>query len=776
MAVLPVGFGASGGYTIDRSLRFRASASAYLNRTPASAGNRKTFTISFWMKRGASLSDNYLFEAYLDNANRSFIRFGSDSFIFAQTGTVNNLITTQVFRDPSAWYHFVLAVDTTQATSSNRIKLYVNGTQVTAFSTAAYPSQNADYQFSNSVAHYVARSGYNGGYGYFDGYITEINFIDGQALDPTSFGEYNDDTGVWQPKKYVGTYGTNGFYLNFSDNSSTTTLGEDGSGNGNDWTLNNFSLTSGSTYDSMTDVPTLTSEDAANYAVLNPLAGNTSATVSNANLRFAPSAAAGNKQATIGVSSGKWYWELTIASLSSYQTNGITSNASTATAYDENYGYASDGRKWVAATPSTYGASYTTGDVIAFALDMDAGTLTAYKNNSSQGTLTTGLTGTMFPLVRTDGTGTIDANFGQRPFAYTPPTGFKSLNTYNLPDSTIVDGGEYFNATTYTGDGTDNRLIANSSSMDTDLVWIKGRSSAYNNILFDSLRGNGNYLSSNSTGQENFAGSLGWTNSGAGTGGFVVDYGTNPTLNETGTSYVGWQWKANGSGVSNTDGSITSTVSANTTAGFSIVNYTGTGVAGTVGHGLGVAPAMVIQKNRSSASTHWPTWHKNLSSPTNGLYLSTAGAQFAATVFYSAAPNASTFTVQTDLYVNSSGQNYVAYCFTEVEGYSKFGSYTGNGSADGPFVYTGFRPAFVLFKRTDSTSDWHLYDTTRSTYNVIAAALYADISNAENSGQPFDILSNGFKLRVAGGELNTSSATIIYAAFAENPFKNALAR
>jgi hypothetical protein len=230
--------GASGVWTLDdqlqnsanwpvtpalatNSVRLRSSASAYLNRTPATASNRRTFTISFWAKRGESWSDNYVFEAYSDDTNRSFIRFGSDKFYFAYDGSTNNLITTQVFRDPSSWYHFVLAVDTTQATSSNRLKLYVNGTQVTAFDTASYPAQNTQYYINSTLPHYIARSGFSGGYGYYTGYFTEWNFIDGQALTPNYFGATNGATGAWQPATYRGTYGTNGFYLPMSVDAPT---------------------------------------------------------------------------------------------------------------------------------------------------------------------------------------------------------------------------------------------------------------------------------------------------------------------------------------------------------------------------------------------------------------------------------------------------------------------------------------------------------------------------------------------------------------------------
>jgi len=318
----------------------------------------------------------------------------------------------------------------------------------------------------------------------------------------------------------------------------------------------------------------------------------------------------------------------------------------------------------------------------------------------------------------------------------------------------------------YTGNNASNRAITG-VGFQPDFTWLKARNQVYNHYVYDAIRGAGYVLKPNLTSVE--ADQTTSFNS-FDSDGFSV--GSHGMLNSSGESVVAWNWKANGAGVSNTDGSITSTVSANPTAGFSIVTYTGTGSAATVGHGLGVAPSMIIWKRRDSTS-NWYVYHKDVTP--KALLLESTSAAYTTTLFSGFVSASDTLTLGAQGF-NISGASHLAYCFADVEGYSKFGSYTGNASADGPFVYTGFRPAFVMFKRTDSTSDWHLYDTSRSTYNVIAAGLYADLSNAENSGQPFDILSNGFKLRVAGGELNTSSATIIYMAFAENPFKNSLAR
>ncbi len=348
------------------------------------------------------------------------------------------LVTTQVFRDPAAWYHIVLSVDTTQATASNRAKIYVNGNQITAFNTAVYQSQNSSLTYNSATAHYLGCLG--GPTRFLDGYMTEINFIDGQALTPSSFGTFNS-YGVWQPITYGGSYGTNGFYLPFSNATSTTTLGYDFSPNGNNWTTNNISLTAGATYDSMTDVPTLTSATAANYCTLNPLENPAGFTLSGGNLDMSGANAWRGTRATIGVTSGKWYWEYVHTSATAGGGTGISTQAGytwaqMATAdpgtYSGGWIYIYTGQKGNSNSYVAYGAAFTQNDVIGVAFDADAGTLVFYKNGVSQGTAYTGLTsGPYFP---TDGGafGGNVYNFGQRPFAYTPPSGFVALNTFNL--------------------------------------------------------------------------------------------------------------------------------------------------------------------------------------------------------------------------------------------------------------------------------------------------------------------------------------------------------
>ena len=795
------------GYNLNNSLRFRSSASAYLSRTPASATNRTTWTLSMWVKRGKVSSESGFFGAGPDGSNFTLFEFtaGDQMLLYSANGGATSflLTTTQVFRDPSAWYHIVISIDTTQATSSNRVKLYINGSQVTSFSSATYPAQNYQTFIDNTTTH-VFGNIYNGGAPYFDGYMTEINFIDGQALTPSSFGNTNAVTGVWQPAKYTGTYGTNGFYLNFSSiattSGSNTGLGKDFSGNTNYWNTNNISVTSGITYDAMTDVPTLTSTTTANYGTWNPLnAFNT--TTSSANLNFTMSANNTQSiQGTFGMTSGKWYFESAFTSADVVNLiigivgANYSANGSRPYTQSTGYMYISSGNKINNGSGAAYGSTYTTNDIIGVAVDLDNGKIWFSKNGTWQASgdpaagtnpAYTGLSGSFVASVTNGNDGVNYAgwiNCGQRPFSYTAPSGFNPLNTYNLPTSTIVQGNKYMDATAYTGTNGSPTTQVISSNFQPDFLWFKKRSAAYDHALIDTNRGITKQLYSNLTNAE---GTDSDVLTAIGASSFTVG---NSNYSNYGT-LVAWTWKANGGTTSsNTQGSITSTVQANTTAGFSIVTYTGnltgspSGGNDTVGHGLGVAPKMIIFKRRDGTSP-WIVWHTSLSGVSYVVQLNATSAEInsaTAPGWLGGTPSTPTSTIFGTNYItgrNVSGQTQVAYCFAEISGFSKFGSYTGNGSTDGTFVYTGFRPKYILIKVTSTTEDWYIYDTSRITYNLGNIFIYADLSNAENTGATgIDILSNGFKQRQTGVGNNSNGATYIYAAFAENPFKNSLAR
>jgi hypothetical protein len=327
-------------------------------------------------------------------------------------------------------------------------------------------------------------------------------------------------------------------------------------------------------------------------------------------------------------------------------------------------------------------------------------------------------------------------------------------------------------ATTYTGNGS-TQTITNAAGFRPDLVWYKGRSFAYNHGWFDSVRGATNYLASNLTDAAISISGVTSFNSN----GFTL--GSSGNGNNSGTTYVGWQWQAGqGSSSSNTSGTITSQVSVNAAAGFSVVTYTGNGTAGaTVGHGLGVAPKMIVVKVRSTGAD-WYVYHAGMASPKdNVMYLNATNGNTASSVWNNTAPASSVFSLGNAGAVNGSGSTFVAYCWAEIDGFSKFGSYTGNGSTDGPFIYTGFRPKWVMVKWSSAGgTNWNIVDTSRDTFNEEQKFLAANAADTEGTLAFLDGLSNGFKIRTSAGAQNSNGGTYIYMAFAENPFKNSLAR
>ena len=779
MSLLPVGFGSSGGYQVQRSVRLRAAASACFSRTPGNMA-ATTWTISAWVKRGTLGNNGTIFSACdASSANTTWVGFNGDALAFSLTDGTYYIQSSAVYRDPSAWYHVVAVLDTSNATASDRMRLYVNGERITAFSTATYPPQNYTTFVNTAVPHTVGSRYRNGVIDrYHDGEMAEVIFASSSALTPSAFGEQDSATRMWVPKKYTGTYGTNGFYLDFKDNTSATTLAYDKSGNGNNWTPNNISTTAGSTYDSMLDVPTLTSETAANYAVLSPVDSGGD-TISNANLNLTTSSGDKTTRASIGVTSGKWYWEVTLVDATASAGGkraaiGIANqnkDVSTWVGADANsWSFVTDtGNKATNGSGTAYCPACGTGDIIGVALDADNGTLVFYKNGTSLGTAFSGLTSgnTYFPAISMAvASAQSAANFGQRPFAYTPPTGFKALHTGNLPTPTgaAAKPWEHFDTVLYTGNSPSSQTISG-FSFAPGLAWFKSRSLAENHNLVDSVRG-AFRLRSNTTDAESAA-TVTLTSNG-----FTVG---SQTESNNG-AMVAWSWKAGGAAVTNNAGSITSQVSANTAAGFSIVTYTGTGANATVGHGLGRALDLLIVKGRSTTND-WPVWTKALSG-TESLFLNLTNAkQTGVSAWNSTTPSSSLFYLGASNPVNAATNTFVAYCFAEIPGFSKFGSYTGNGSSDGPFVFLGFRARYLLLKRIDSANSWIVYDTVRNTINAMGAPLGPNLSDVEGSNtQDFDIIANGFKLRTTGAGRNANGGTYIYMAFAEAPFQCANAR
>ncbi len=546
-------------------------------------------------------------------------------------------------------------------------------------------------------------------------------------------------------------------------------LGKDLSDKLNNWTLNNVSLTAGSTYDWMLDAP------GNSYCTISPLMYRYSTghcVYSYANLRATNDSGVASKYiwGTQFVSSGKWYWEMLVEAVGGGGSLiGVDSGLAQNTVFTDSVCYFSNGHKYVNNVDTAYGAAYTTGDIIGTALDKDANTVEFFKNGVSQGVISLVSTAVALGMIVQMGTSAIMvANFGQRAFAYTPPTGFKALCQANLPDPAILNPELHFDVRTRTG--TAATYSVTDLLFQPDLAWIKSRGRAVDHALYDSVRGVQKQLESNQTGVETTE-TTGLTafNSNGYTGGALDQINGTTATN----SFVDWLWKAGGAAVTNNNGSISSQVSANVLAGQSVVTYIGTGVNATVGHGLGTFPSLVIHFNRDVAYDH-PVWHKALLG-TEFVNLNTTAAKATdATLWNSAIPTSTVINLGTSGRTNYNHQ--VAYCFAEIAGYSKVGSYTGNGSADGPFVHLGFKPKFVMIKRTDSTGSWQVFDSIRAGYNVDNDQLVANTSAAEVTTDLLDLTANGFKLRSTSTEVNASSGTYIFLAFADVPAKYSLAR
>ena len=909
--------GASGAadFEVERSLRFNDDDGAYLEETAGTPTNNKIWTYSVWVKRTTLSGDQAILVGYSNGGSFDQILFsssgGRDNQLFMQfnnSGTYGQFTSTRLFRDVGAWAHLVIKADTTAG--SNGVTVYWNN-EVVAGTWNVTLAQDATFHSLNQsgdnfrIGHLASAVANH----YLDGYLAEVNFVDGQALNPSSFAETNSETGQWIPKKPSVTYGTNGFRLNFSDNSGTTatTLGKDYSGNGNNFTPNNFSVSAGSGNDSLEDSPT------NNFATFNPLhtaSGTNFATFSNGNLDHSLAVSQNASSSFLIPKTGKWYAEyvLTAGALLSYM--GVRNPNLFSGVFQMQF--TDDGSSLSAAAQvrvdntytETLSSSYANNDILGIKVDRDAGTIQFTKNgtNNSTAVSLSGASDTsdlVFFIARSQSgsysfAGSV--NFGQRPFSYLP-TGYKSLCSANLPDPTILLPNKYFDTVLYSGDGNSTRTFSNVLEFQPDWFWTKVRNAAYAHLLYDSVRGPGQLksLASQTTGAEGAEldnTTYGYLNS-FDANGFSVTKGSSSTnfFNESGKNYVTWNWDAGDTdgktytvtvvsdsgnkyrfdgfgtsavtldlaeggtyifnypsahpfrfsttsdgthgggseyttgvtvlsstsvqivvaasapqlyyfctihsgmggaintnstlGSSNFDGSIQSTVKVNTTAGFSIVTYTGTGADGTVGHGLGVTPDFVVVKNRDS-SEHWSVKHKDLTSGYNlKLNLNEAEGQSTGSTNgiiadLSSSSNFSlTRTGNTGNYdnVNISGDKHVAYCFSGVAGYSKFGKYTGNGDSNGPFVFTGFRPAWVMIKRSSASEGWHMFDNKRDPDNVIEDRLEADSAAAAFTGYDWlDFLSNGFKTRINVNNTNGSSSTYVYLAFAESPFKNSRAR
>ena len=1062
--------GAGGGSfyptTIDQSLRFNDDSSAYLSWTPATAGNRKTWTWSGWVKRG-NLGEQDIFGDNTTSSSDGFIKFRSDNTLQfgSYVGSYQfDIRSSALFRDVSAWYHIVAVYDSSNATATLRQRLYVNGEEV-SYGTQTNSSQNYETKINNNVSHAIGHFVNSGGVQYLDGYLAEVNFIDGQALDATYFGD--DQNGVWIPKTYAGTYGTNGFYLPFNvtagdgvyldgvgdnirwtdatqydigtsddfclefftkgdfennysygigdytnayfllqlgangliygyygngqantlgdmtayltttdwhhiayvrdsgtyrlyidgvqrgtgtgggtvasnlarfdvgdahqgagaphfngylsnlrftigsarypsgttftvptttltndssdvkllafttstitadgsnaaiagsitegnptyteDNPFSDTIGTDASGNSNNFTSYNLDFS-----DVLLDSPT--SNFYTMSPLLNALTGPVTFREGNLSALFSSGSYENGAYSSAALpSSGQWYTEVYVKAAGGSPGIGLQqTNKKNYTSWRDYWNYTGPG-SYSNQTPVYYFTgsvyhdatlsaktvvtglpSWTTGDIIGIAIDVDTNEIWFSKNgtfinsgdpatNANPFLLGSAMNPSQGDVVHIHAmsyqSGDYIFNFGQDSsfagnlapgnnadangvgnFKYAPPTGYLALCTSNLPDVALGPdvntsderANENFIPYTYTGDGTSTRSFTG-MGFSPDWLWNKCRTIGFSNQLYDTVRGPNKGLQTNTAGPENSYTLL----PSFDTDGFTI--GTDGTagnvLNQPAATYATWSWKAGGTptatntagvGAVPTSGSVlidgvastsalagtiaANKITANTDAGFSIINFTGNGLSGqTVAHGLSSTPDFIIHKDRNTNSNNnsWNAWHKYAGDGNDYGYLSsTAGFTGDAQII----PNGTdTIELKANLTTtNQSGHSFIMYAFHSVDGFSKAGSYNGNGSTDGAFVHTGFRPAFVLLKKSSAGGDnWSIYDTGRDPYNVATKYLIPNNSQTEGSTTSLDFVSNGFKIRASGSWINTASATYIYMAFAENPFKYANAR
>ena len=647
----------SGSYELDQSLRTNDDDSAYLSWTPSSAGNQTTWTWSGWVKRGVLGSNNTIFGAGNGGTIFDELRFGSDDkldFYTYSSATHGQRKSTAVFRDTSAWYHIVAVYDSTDSTALDRMKLYVNGEQITDLATTTNPSQNHQSNINNNIIHAVGAVYAGQLYNPYDGYLAEVNFIDGQALTPADFGE-TGDYGEWKPIEYSGTYGTNGFYLPFK----------------NDYTVEGFSTT-----------------------LYKGSGGTNSLTV--AGVGFSPSFVwLKNREAN---NNGHHFLfdKLRGTSLKALRTNVNNAEGFPNPAYDRFTRFDNDGFSMIG---GQFNAAYINSaqPYVAWSWDMGAAT----------------------------------------------PTGFGCV-TY---------------------DGTQRDLGVGGMNFSPDLVWIKRRNGVAEHFLIDKVRGSRKILNPDGTGAEldrSYFRSFD-------PDGFTLEPSVSNSNNQ-GDTYVAWGWDMGGTTATNTSGGITSTVMANTTYGQSIVSFTGTGSSSTVGHGLTSAPEVVLVMNRDIV--HNPSmWHTSIPN-THYLHLDGTATSAQNTAYWnSTSPTSSVFTVGTSADVNGSSNNMIAYCFHSVSGYSKFSSYSGNGSTSGPTVTLGFRPAFIMIKSSTQAENWNIIDNVRSPFDKysngsnLRNVLKANVTVAESQfGIKFT--DTGFQLVTTDGEVNANGQTYTYMAFA----------
>jgi hypothetical protein len=850
MSLLPassIGDESTGFYNgvIGQSARFEDNDNSRLSKSWSSAGNRKIWTLSWWMKR-SNLGEKTIFSSPKSASENGFTVYFPDDkleiFEYRNTSRTSTFgaTTDMVFRDTTNWYHCVIYWQTdTYSSDADSVRLYVNGSQVNL--NFRNDGVGADYESvwwnNSSYTQYIG--GQRANSQNFDGYIAEVNFIDGQALTPSNFGETKN--GVWIPKSYTGSYGTNGFRFTFADSSS---LGDDTSGNTNDFAVSGLAAT-----DVVKDSPE------NNFATLSPLRSGENAssqTFKEGNLEWTSSAYGYNSTgSTINVpTSGKWYFEVYVKlhgtgeshdfgpGLQGVKLDSMSKSDPATATYGDSTHYITRrdfgsrieknlGNVYIGNNPGTGEpdesdsvVNYNQGKIVQLAFDADSGKVywgldntywdddVSTDGNPSSGTnettsLTTGVE-YFFTLQQYSNTYTSVTNFGQDSsfagnktsgsangtdangigdFYYNPPTGFLALCSSNLPDTNLSpakseQADDYFNTVLYNGDGNSTNDIT--VGFKPDWTWIKERTSdgshIANHVLVDSSRGYENFLVSSSS-QAESSGVTGDNNTRSSDGFQTTNSGAS---NQSGQPYVAWNWRLNGGTTSSdTNGTKTTAVQFNANAGISIATYTNVSQGNhTFGHGLGSKPEAFIWKARNT-TMNWIWWDSR-----NFTDADRDGKYFNSTIGFTSGSNWVTDVTDTTINITdgqvSSGNNINYWCisFKSVEGFSRIGNYTGNGSTDGTFIYLGFRPAWFLLKRIDANANWLIYDNKRDPDNRVAQGLFPNLGGAETeqTGGFVDFVSNGVKCREDGSAMNASGGTFVYLAFAEQPFKFSNAR
>ena len=944
---------ALGGKIIEKSLRFNGDDTYLTKASTSTTGNRSKWTWSAWVKRTLLGSVQDLYSAYDPRGFYNIIRFGTDDQLNFQSNSAAIKKTNRKFRDTTGWYHIVVVIDTPNTTAADRVIIYVNGSRET-FETDNQVLPSEIFAFNQAHVHtlgvYADGSNYN-----FDGYMADIHFRDGEALDPTYFGFTESQTGMWLPKPYTGTFtnvnsssindgttwnstyanafngtatdsgagdgaytglnstftinfpcdgvvvnsslqfqgyapasaqstfdqyvdiyvngtertctivsgsengthsavhnidftgtmtslrmqskptsnngisqvivdgeilvnglnarGNNSYHIDFMDDSGTTatTLGKDTSGNANNYTPNNFSVTAGEDDDSFTFTPT--NQFPTFHTLYSSLQCGGSVAYSEGGFKIVTTASGSNynrypfamSSPEFAVNSGKWYAEFKCGSTkcafgvcNTAQFDSDMTNNPYGAAARTSLIYTSEGQLRGNNSDIRNGnGSFTTNDIIGISLDLDNMKIYFHKNGTyiNSGNPNTGANPDTVQDLQYNNSGgyvfqagsdgqnniTAHANFGQRAFSYSIPTGYKTLTRDRLPDNipSIVRPQRHFDTLTWTGNDSSDRNIEG-LEFKPDMVWIKNRSQTDFHVLQDSVRGANKLFFPNDTDVEQTDSANGHVNYFT-SGGFNVTAGSAGFVNENSENYVAWCWKAGGAAVSNSDGTITSSISVNQEAGFSIVSYTGNGTAGaTVGHGLGKKPAWILLKRRDSGDNNY-VYHQFMNQGSNPeQYYSElnfhAGATDSNKIHNDTAPTTSVFSLSNDNASNGNTYPYIAYCWAEIPGYSKFGEYRANGiDTNGPYVHLGFKPAWVMIKSMSlSNSDWTIFDNKRNTVNPANIHLAANQSHADGSDtyEVVDFLANGFRVTGLSGSAinyNTSYPLLLYMAFAEQP-------